>query len=133
MSKDINLEARAYPFEEPKGNQLAFASVTINESFAVTGIKVMNGENGPFAAMPSTKDKDGNFKDICFPTTKELRAEINTVVVEAYNVAREKMQDRAEKEPEKPSAVGKLNDAKKEAKKQPAKEKAEKVKGDDAR
>ena len=133
MSKDISFEARAYPFEEPKGNQLAFASVTINETFVITGVKVMNGENGPFAAMPSTKDKEGNFKDICFPTNKELRADLNAVVVEAYNTALEKMQDRAEKAPEKASAVGKLNDAKKEAKKQPAKEKADKAKGDDAR
>ena len=59
--------------------------------------------------MPSTKDREGNFKDICFPTAKELRAEINTVVVEAHNNALEKMQDR--KEPEKASAVGKLKEA----------------------
>jgi len=91
MLKNITLEARAYPFEEAKGNQLAFASVTINDSFAITGIKIMNGENGPFAAMPSTKDKDGNFKDVCFPTNKELRAELNNVVINAYNEAFEKM------------------------------------------
>jgi len=101
MSKDITLTARAYPFEEPKGNQLAFASVTINDSFAITGIKVMNGENGPFAAMPSTKLRDGSYKDICFPTTKELRAELNNVVINAYNVALEKMLGISEKESEK--------------------------------
>ena len=91
MSKNIVLTARVYPFDEAKGNQLAFASVTINDSFAITGIKIMNGENGPFAAMPSTKDKDGNFKDVCFPTNKELRAELNHIVINAYNDALKKM------------------------------------------
>jgi len=91
MSKNIVLTVRVYPFDEPKGNQLAFAAVTINDSFAITGIKVMNAENGPFAAMPSTKDKDGNFKDVCFPTNKELRAELNKVVINAYNEELKKM------------------------------------------
>jgi len=114
----VKLDARAYPFEEPKGKQLAFASVTINGCFAVTGIKVMDGgEKGPFVAMPSAKDREGNYKDICFPTTKELRAELAATVMEAYNAAVEKgLSDRAaNKEQEKPSAVDKLNDAKKES------------------
>ena len=115
----VKLDARAYPFEEPKGKQLAFASVTINGCFAVTGIKVMDGgEKGPFVAMPSAKDREGNYKDICFPTTKELRAELAATVMEAYNAAVEKgLSDRAaNKEQEKPSAVGKLQEAAKESK-----------------
>lgn len=113
----VKLDAKAFPFEEPKGKQLAFASVTINDCFAVTGIKVMEGDKGPFVAMPSTKDKEGNFRDICFPTTKELRAELVATVMEAYNTAIEKgLSDRAaDMGQEKPSAVGKLNDAKKES------------------
>ena len=131
MSNNMNLEARAYPFEEPKGNQLAFASVDINDSFAITGIRVMNGENGPFVAMPSTRDKDGNFRDICFPTNKELRAELNTTVLNAYTVALEKQKEKAPvKESEKPSAIDKIKDAEKKAKNQPAKEKPEKAKSD---
>ena len=128
----VKLDARAYPFEEPKGKQLAFASVTINGCFAVTGIKVMDGgEKGPFVAMPSAKDREGNYKDICFPTTKELRAELAATVMDAYNAAVEKgLSDRAAEkgapEQEKPSAVGKLNEAKKEAKAQAKAPKPEK-------
>ncbi len=29
----VSIEARAFPFKEPKGKQLAFASITINDAF----------------------------------------------------------------------------------------------------
>jgi len=86
----IKIDARAYPIAEPKGSTVAFASVTINDMFAVRGIKVVNGENGIFASMPGMKDGKGGYQDVCFPTTKELRAEINGAVVAAYNSALEK-------------------------------------------
>ena len=41
------------------GSVLANASVTLNGCFAVRGIKVINGENGPFVSMPSYKGRDG--------------------------------------------------------------------------
>lgn len=90
QTTDIKVDARAYPIAEPKGSTLAFASVTINDMFAVRGIKVMDGEYGPFASMPSMKDGKGGYQDVCFPVTKELRTEINSAVVEAYNTALEK-------------------------------------------
>ncbi|GHU79403.1 hypothetical protein FACS1894191_2120 [Clostridia bacterium] len=70
--------------------------------------------------MPSVKDKEGNYKDICFPTTKELRAELSAAVMDAYNAAVEKglasrAAEKGAPEPEKPSAMGKLNEAKKES------------------
>jgi DNA-binding cell septation regulator SpoVG len=128
----INLEARAYPFAEPKGKQLAFASVTINDAFAINGIKIIDGgEKGPFVAMPGMKDKEGNYRDICFPTTKELRAKINSVVMDAYNTAITKgLTERAAampaKEAERPSAAKRLDKAKKEVAKAPQAPKAEK-------
>jgi DNA-binding cell septation regulator SpoVG len=115
---EISMEARAYPFTEPKGNQLGFASVTLNGGFALTGIKIVQGQNGPFVSMPSTKDREGNYRDIFFPTTKELREKLNGVVLDAHNKAIDKMlSDRAGKETpeERPSAAGKLDAAKKEA------------------
>ena len=131
---EISMEARAYPFAEPKGNQLGYASVTLNGGFALTGIKIMEGRNGPFVSLPSVKDGQGGYRDIFFPTTKELRAELNTVVMDAHNKAIEKIiadraagKDRAE---ERPSAAEKLDAAKKEAAKAPkGKDKAAPAKG----
>jgi len=78
-TSEINMTARAFPLDEPKGNLLGSASVTINGGFAVNGIKVVQGEHGPFVAMPSSKGSDGKYRDICFPTTKEGREQLNAV------------------------------------------------------
>lgn len=86
-NKEIKIEARAYPLNEPKGNVMAFASITINDVFAVKGIRVMNSEKGLFAAMPSTKDNKGEYKEICFPVTKDMRILLNNAVVGAYEAA----------------------------------------------
>ncbi len=87
-----------------------------------------------FASMPSAKDREGNFRDICFPTTKKLRAEINAAVVEAYNAALEK--GPVARDAEKPSATGRLKKAEKASKaaaKAPKAEKAASDRGGDAR
>ncbi len=85
----VKLDARAYPIAEPKGNTVGYAGVTINDMFAVQGIRIINGENGLFAAMPSTKDSKGEYRDVCFPTTKEFREQLNSAVLEAYAHAKE--------------------------------------------
>lgn len=68
------------------GSVLANASVTLNGCFAVRGVKVMNGSNGPFVSMPSYKDRDG-YKDICFPCTKEFRQQFQQTVLGTYQQA----------------------------------------------
>ncbi len=65
------------------GSILANASVTLNGCFAVRGVKVINGENGPFVSMPSYKGRDG-YKDVCFPCTREFHQQFNDTVVAAY-------------------------------------------------
>jgi len=118
----VKVDARAYPIPEPKGSTVAYASVTIGGMFAVNGIRVMNSEKGMFAAMPSVKDNKGEYRDICFPVTKELRAQLNAAVLEAYNAALEK------EEPEKTSVRDQIKEGTKAAKEKPApaKEKAAK-------
>lgn len=74
-------------------NLKAFASLTINDSFAVYGVKVIEKEDGElFVAMPSRsyevskgKKKEIKFSDICFPCTKLARKIINDAVLSAYN------------------------------------------------
>lgn len=69
----------------------ALASVEFEDSFIVTGIRVIEGSKGLFVTMPQRKAKDNEFHDICFPKTKELRAEISAAVLDEYG---------AEKKPE---------------------------------
>lgn len=119
MENTVKLDVRAYPIAEPKGNTVGFASVTIGDMFAVHGIRVMNGEKGLFAAMPSVKDSKGEYRDVCFPVTADLRKQLNAAVVEAYSAA---------KEQERPSVKEQMQEAAKTAEKAaPKKAPAEKT------
>lgn len=71
----------------PEGTCRATASVNINGCFAIRGIKVMESEKGLFISMPSYRAGNGEYKDICFPCTKEARAELDSAVFEAYRQA----------------------------------------------
>ena len=65
---------------------LADASITLNGCFAVRGVRVMNGSNGPFVSMPSYKTQ-GGYKDVCFPCTTEFHQELQKAVLDAYRQA----------------------------------------------
>lgn len=66
-----------------EGNAKAVAQVTINNEFAIKGIKVYEGEKGLFVSMPSRKI-GSEYQDIVFPITAEARAQLNSAVLETY-------------------------------------------------
>ena len=93
-----NMSAKVYPNKNPKqeiGSVLALASVDLGGCFAVTGIKIVEGKDGPFVAMPQRMGRDKKFRDICFPTTAAMREAINTVVMDAYRGELGQQADRA--------------------------------------
>ena len=61
----------------------AVATVTVNDEFVLKGIKVFEGENGLFAAMPSRK-VGNDYQEVMFPITKEAREQLNNAVLESY-------------------------------------------------
>jgi len=62
----------------------AVASLTIDDCFAVHDIKVIDGNQGLFIAMPSRKTPEGNFKDIVHPLNTETREEIRDLILAEY-------------------------------------------------
>ena len=60
----------------------AYADITFDESFVIHGLKIIEGQNGLFVAMPSRRMPNGEFKDIVHPIKPELRSEITKVVLE---------------------------------------------------
>ncbi len=62
----------------------AVASVTFDECFVVHDIKVIDGTDGLFIAMPSRKTNEGVYKDIAHPIRQETRDEIIAAVFKAY-------------------------------------------------
>lgn len=79
LQYDVNI----YP-SRGDGAQKASATVNINGAFAIRGIKIMEGTKGLFVSMPSYKAGNGEYKDICFPCTKESRADFDKMVLAAY-------------------------------------------------
>ena len=70
-----------------EGRMKAIVSVTFDEAFVVHDIKVIEGQNGLFIAMPSRKTPDGEFKDIAHPINTETRERIQGAILEAYEKA----------------------------------------------
>ena len=62
----------------------ASASITIDECFVVHDIKVIEGNEGYFIAMPSRKTADGEYKDIAHPIKTEMREELIKVILSAF-------------------------------------------------
>ena len=69
------------------GKMKAIVSVTFDDQFVIHDIKVIEGQNGLFIAMPSRKTPDGEFKDIAHPINSETREELQNLIIEKYNEA----------------------------------------------
>ena len=60
------------------------ASVTFDDCFVVHDIKVIEGNEGFFIAMPSRKTGEGEYKDIAHPIKTETREELLKVIFRAF-------------------------------------------------
>lgn len=69
----------------------AIASIVIDGCFAVHDIKIIDGNDGVFIAMPSRKTTEGTFKDIAHPINTETRDFIKALVLDAYKKAIEEI------------------------------------------
>jgi stage V sporulation protein G len=68
----------------------AFASMTFNDAFVVRGLKIIEGTNGMFVAMPSRKKPDGTYQDIAHPINNEAREFIESRILDEYEKERAK-------------------------------------------
>ena len=65
----------------------AVASITIDDCFVVHDIKVIEGADGPFIAMPSRKAADGEYRDIAHPINSGTRDMIQRVILSKYETS----------------------------------------------
>ena len=65
----------------------AIASITIDNEFVVHDIRVIDGNNGMFVAMPSKRTPDGEFRDIAHPISSATREKIQSAVLAEYERA----------------------------------------------
>ncbi|MDF2715027.1 MAG: septation protein spoVG [Paenibacillus sp.] len=67
-----------------EGRMKAIASITIDNEFVVHDIRVIDGNNGMFVAMPSKRTPDGEFRDIAHPISSTTREKIQAAVLAEY-------------------------------------------------
>ncbi|MCK4311567.1 MAG: septation regulator SpoVG, partial [Candidatus Cloacimonetes bacterium] len=68
-----------------ESNQLkAFVNIVIDDAFIIRNIKVIEGENGLFVAMPSRRVSSGEYRDIAHPINTETRNMIEQIIIDKY-------------------------------------------------
>jgi len=78
------------------GRMKAVVSVTFDDAFVVHDIKVIEGQDKLFIAMPSRKTPDGEFKDIAHPINAETRELLHSKILEKYQEVLEAPEEAVE-------------------------------------
>ena len=68
-----------------EGKMKAVASVTFDNAFAVHDVKVLEGPEKLFVAMPSRRTPDGEYRDIAHPINSDMRNMLESKVLAAYD------------------------------------------------
>ncbi len=75
------------------GKMKAIVSVTFDDEFVVHDIKIIEGQNGLFIAMPSRKMGEGDYRDIAHPLNSDTRNKIKEAIFSEYDKAKSEMLD----------------------------------------
>lgn len=75
---------------ERQGQMLAVASVTFDDEFVVHDIKVIDGNNGMFIAMPNKKQTNGEYRDVAHPIKSDFRKILSDAILKEYNASENK-------------------------------------------
>ena len=88
-----------------EGKMKAIVSVTFEDEFVVHDIKIIEGQNGLFIAMPSRKTPDGEFKDIAHPINSLAREILQNAILNEYEGVLGEPSVTPSQETEEPKAV----------------------------
>lgn len=80
-----------------EGKMKAVVSITFDDEFVVHDIKIIDGQNGLFIAMPSRKMGEGDFRDIAHPLSLEVRNTIKDAIFVEYDKVIAEKKELAEK------------------------------------
>lgn len=83
-------------FPAGEGKLRAIASITLDDAFAVHGVRVVNGREKPFIAMPDHRFKNGKYANVAHPISAEARSVIEKAVFEKYDEALKESEEQEE-------------------------------------
>lgn len=73
---------------EKEGSRMrGIASILLDDSFAVHDIRIIEGDNGLFIAMPSRKTATGGYRDIAHPINPDARKQLEDAIITEYKKA----------------------------------------------
>jgi stage V sporulation protein G len=67
-----------------EGNLKAFCSVVFDDVFIVHSVKVIQGKESLFVAMPSREIKNGEFRDTAHPIDNDFRLKMEQIILARY-------------------------------------------------
>lgn len=68
-----------------EGKLRAYVTITFDNCFVVHNVKIIEGKDGLFIAMPSKKTATGEYKDVAHPISPEFRSELQNRILDDYN------------------------------------------------
>ncbi|MDO5715839.1 MAG: septation regulator SpoVG [Tissierellia bacterium] len=78
------------------GKMKAIVSVTFDDEIVIHDIKIIEGAESLFIAMPSRKLPNGEFRDIAHPINSDARGKIEEAVFAKYDEILNEMEDSEE-------------------------------------
>lgn len=82
---------------EAEGRVKALASITLDNDFVIHEIRVVEGQNKTFVAMPSKRNSNGEFKDIAHPINNQTRTQLEEAILNKYKEVKNERFDRNKK------------------------------------
>ena len=82
---ETNIDIRVYPIEEPQNSTIAFAKVAVDGIVVISGVRIVEGDESSFVAMPQSQGKDGRYHDTAFLVEEGLYEQISTAVLSEYD------------------------------------------------
>ena len=82
--------------EKENSRMKGIASVLLDDCFAVHDIRIIEGDNGLFIAMPSRQTSTGGYRDIAHPINQNARERIQSMILAEYEKALAEVDEPAE-------------------------------------
>lgn len=84
VKEDLKLEVSRLHKLDGTGALRAFCDLSVLNSFVIKGLRVVEGKEGLFVSMPQEAGKDGKWYNTVIPLKREVKDEIERLVLEAY-------------------------------------------------
>ena len=82
--------------EKENSRMKGIASVVVDNAIAIHDIRIIEGDNNLFIAMPSRKTPAGEYKDIVHPINQEVRTMFEKEILDAYDNAEEEAKEESD-------------------------------------